>query len=1156
MSGFVHLHLHSEYSLLDGACRVSDIPKYAKDAGHDAVAITDHGAMYGAVAFYKACKKEGIKPIIGCEVYVAETSRHVHSRDGGGYYHLILLVKNEVGYKNLIYMVSKSFSEGFYVKPRIDMELLEEHSEGLIALSACIAGYVPQMILREDTDEAEKMALRMKSIFGADNYYLEIQNHGLPEEIKVNTALAAISEKTGIGLVATNDVHYLDRSHAEYQDVLMCIQTNETVDNAERPLRFATEEYYYKSTQEMEALFSSYQGAIENTVKIASMCSFDFDFSKLYLPRYICPEGFTAGEYLKTLSMRGFENKVKTGKIVFDERFTEKVYFDRIDLELGVIEKMGYSEYFLIVCDFVNYAKSKQISVGPGRGSGAASFIAYLIGITDIDPVRYELIFESFLNVDRVSMPDFDIDFADNRREEVIDYVKEKYGEDHVSQIITFGTLSARAVVRDVGRALGMPYGTVDRIAKLIPHELNVKLSDCLRKGELSERYSSDKDVKKLIDVSLALEGMPRHASTHAAGVVITDRPVYEYVPLASNGGNLLTQFDMDTVAELGLLKFDFLGIRYLTVIEEAERQIRRSEPSFDIENVPYDDEKTFSLICKGNTEGVFQLNSAGMRAKLIQMKPETFDDIIAAIALYRPGPMKAGAVDAYAENKHDRSKIKYVTDKLAPVLDPTYGCLVYQEQVTQIFRELASYSFSRADNVRRAVKKKKADVIENEREQFIEGAVRNGITREAAEKIFSDIEGFSSYAFNKSHATAYAVTAYRTAYLKAHYLKEYYSALISSEMSYQDKVNEYISELKKSGISVLPPDVNFSEASFGVENDSIRFGLLAILGVGRPLVNYIVNERRENGLYKSFDDFVTRCVSSDLNRRQYEMLAKSGALDSLGLNRNTLLALTDKVADYRSSVTSANSSQMDLFSLFDSSDNVGRAAKFNIPELPEMPEDQKLKFEKESLGIYISGSLINRYSAHISRLGAARIKDLLSAFSDDGSDYSEIHDGSRITVCGLINRITNKKTKKGDPMSFISIEDATGEIECICFSSVLGKYGHFLVTGNAVAVRGTVSVKDDDVSVIASAVIPLEENGDGTDAAGRTLYIKIDDIGSPLYESVHEKILCSKGETPVVFYSTKQKKYFKENGILADVSAPSIEELKALAGDEAVVLK
>ena len=1157
MSGFVHLHLHSEYSLLDAACRISDIPKFAKKAGHDAVAITDHGVMYGAVAFYKACKNEGVKPIIGCEVYVAETSRYVHNRDGGGYYHLILLVKNETGYRNLIYMVSKSFSDGFYVKPRIDMELLETHSEGLIALSACIAGYVPQTILRGDFDEAEKMVLKMKRIFGEENYYLEIQDHGLSEEKVVNKGLVSLSEKTGVGLAATNDVHYLDRSHAVYQDVLMCIQTNETVDNDDRPLRFATEEYYYKSTAEMEALFSGFAGAIENTEKIASMCSFDFDFSKLYLPRYVCPVGISAGDYLRSLAEQGFKDKVSSGKIVFDEKNTEKVYLDRIGYELSVIETMGYSEYFLIVYDFVHFAKSKRISVGPGRGSGAASFIAYLIGITDIDPVRYELIFESFLNVDRVSMPDFDIDFADKRREEVIDYVKAKYGEDHVSQIITFGTLSARAVVRDVGRALGMPYSTVDRIAKLIPRELNVKLSDCLRKGELSERYTSDSEIKKLIDTSLALEGMPRHASTHAAGVVITDRPVYEYVPLASNSGNMLTQFDMDTVAELGLLKFDFLGIRYLTVIEEAVRQIKLTEPSFDIENIPYDDPKTYSLICKGNTEGVFQLNSSGMRAKLIQIKPESFDDIIAAIALYRPGPLKAGAIDAYAVNKHDRSKITYSTGKLAPILDSTFGCLIYTEQITQIFRDLAGYSFSEADNVRRAIKKKKGDVIENERGRFIKGAVEQGVPQKVAEKIFADIEGFSEYAFNKSHATAYAVTAYRTAYLKAHYLKEYYSALISSEMSYQDKVNDYISELKKSGISVLPPDVNYSNISFSVDGDSIRFGLLAILNVGRPLVSFIINERLSNGRYRSLDDFIVRCASSDLNRRQYEMLVKSGALDSLGVNRNALLALTDKVADFRSSLSNSDSSQMDLFSMLDGDEDAAVHERFKIPDIPEMPEEQKLRFEKESLGLYISGNLINRYSEHISKLGAVNIKDLVSAFSNEDTDHLAIHDGSNIVVCGLVNRITNKKTKNGDPMSFVTVEDSSGETECICFASVLAKYGYLLTQGNAIAVSGRVSVKDDDVSVIAVSVTRLEENGE-TDktTAGKTLYIKIDYIGSELYDKIHDVIVKTGGDTPVVFYSSEKKKYFREVGIAADVSERSLSALIGIAGEDSVVLK
>jgi len=1152
MGAFVHLHLHSEYSLLDGACRVADIPKKAAAMGHDAVAITDHGAMYGAVAFYKACKKYGVKPIIGCEMYVAETSRLVKSRDGGGYYHLILLVKNEIGYRNLIYLVSKSFSDGFYIKPRIDMELLAEHSEGLIALSACIAGYVPKKILQGYYDDAKKMALRMKNIFGVDNYYLELQNHGMPEESRVNSSLVSLSKECGIGLVATNDVHYIEKSHAEYQDVLMCIQTNEVVTN-ERALAFSTDEYYYKSTEEMSALFSAYNGAIENTVKIASMCSFDFDFSKTYLPRYICPNGVQASDYLKKLTMDGLSKKVSGCRIVYDSSYSEKTYLNRIDTELSVIETMGYSEYFLIVWDFVNFAKSKNISVGPGRGSGAASLVAYLIGITDIDPVRYDLIFESFLNVDRVSMPDFDIDFADNRREEVIEYVKSKYGDDHVSQIITFGTMSARAVVRDVGRALGMQYSTVDRIAKMIPHAINITLTEALESTELSERYNSDPEVNKLINISLALEGMPRHASTHAAGVVITDRPVYEYVPLASNGGNMLTQFDMDTVAELGLLKFDFLGIRYLTVIAEAVSQIKKSDPSFEIESVPFDDPKTFKLICKGNTEGVFQLNSAGMRSKLVQMHPETFDDIIAAIALYRPGPMKAGAVDAYAENKHDRSKIKYVTEKLSPVLDSTYGCLVYQEQVTQIFRELAGYSFSKADNVRRAVKKKKADVIENEREQFINGALQNGITREAAEKIFSDIEGFSSYAFNKSHATAYAVTAYRTAYLKAHYLKEYYSALISSEISYQDKVNEYISELKKSGIKVLPPDINYSYKGFSVEKDAIRFGLLAISNVGRPLVEYIINEREFGGKYTSFDNFITRTEGSDLNRRQYEMLVKAGALDSLVKNRNAALSMTDRVVDYRAAKSARSDGQMDLMSMLDEKEIPSR---FTIPDIEEMSEAQRLKFEKESLGLYISGSIIDRYSKHLSTIKRTSSRSISGYFEDKDDESETVYDGQKVTVAGVISRISNKKTKRGDPMSFVTIDDGDGEVECIFFANLLSKAGYMLTVQSAVAVTGTVSVKDDDISLLANSVLTLIENGDFSDSAAKTIYVKIDDIGSSLYDRVRNAILSEKGTIPIVFYLSEKKKYIRENGLFGLATDNYIEYLNKIVGEGNVIIK
>lgn len=1164
MSDFVHLHLHSEYSLLDGACRISEIPKAAKAAGQKAVAVTDHGAMYGAVKFYKACIAEGVKPIIGCEVYLTPGSRFDKNRESGAGTHLVLLVKDKKGYENLIYMVSKAFTEGFYSKPRIDFELLENHSDGLIALSGCLAGLIPRAILSENIELAEEYALKFEKIFGKGNFYLEIQNHGLKEQLRVLEGIAKISEKTGIPMVATNDVHYIEKKDAASQAVLLCIQTNNVISDG-RPIGFETDEYYFKSGSEMSQLFSKYKNAVENSALIADKCNFDFDFSNTYLPHYVCPDGKSGSEYLRELAFCGLNKRFCDGLIRFDGKLGESDYKARTENELSVIDRMGYSEYFLIVRDFVNKAKSMGITVGPGRGSGAGSLVAFLIGITDIDSLYYDLSFESFLNVDRVSMPDFDIDFADNRREEVINYVKEKYGDDHVSQIITFGTMSARAVVRDVGRVYGMPYASVDKIAKMIPQEHNITLRAALEKKELRELYESESDVHTLIDTSMALEGMPRHASTHAAGVVITDKPVFNHVPLAVNSGNVLTQFDMDTVAELGLLKFDFLGIRYLTVIADAEKQIKEKNPDFSIEKIPYDDAKTYKLICKGNTEGVFQLNSAGMRSKLVQIKPESFDDIIAAIALYRPGPMKAGAIDAYAENKKDRSKIKYPTPELAKVLDSTYGCLVYQEQVAKIFRELGGYSFSKADNVRRAIKKKKSDVIESERVRFIEGAGKNGISEKAAETIYSDIKGFAQYAFNKSHATAYAVIAYRTAYLKANYLKEYYSALITSETSSQTKIYEYTAELKKNGISVLPPDVNYSSLGFKTENNAIRFGLLAILNVGRPLAEFIVEERKENGKFTSFDNFVRRCERSDLNSRQYEMLVKSGALDSLGIKRSALLAMSDKVNEHKASVNSGLKGQLDIMSLFD--DGELTVSEFRIPDIPELDLSKKLKYEKESIGLYLSDSLISRYSEHVSRLNCSKICDIKKAFSENADEtseaLSEFYDGKSLVIAGTVSARTNKNTKKGDPMCFVTLDDGSAEIEVVVFPSLYSDSGYMLIKDSAVAVWGTVSVKDDDVSVLAKKIVSLKENGANKTPDGSSLlkkesilYLKVDDVETPTYRNARILLERYPGNTEVVFYSNKRRKYYREEGLSCSPEKDLISSLGIFLGKDGVVLK
>ncbi len=867
---FVHLHVHSEYSLLDGACRIADIPKAVKALGQNAVALTDHGAMYGSVAFYNACKAEGIKPIIGCEAYVAPTTRFEKSKTkDDAYNHLILLCKNEVGYKNLIYMVSKGFTEGFYIRPRIDNELLASHSEGLVCLSGCIAGYIPRMIARGFYDKAKEYALWLNRVFGQGNFYLEIQDHGSEEEEEVMPEIIKLSQETGIPLAATNDAHYIAKRDADTQAVLLCVQTNSVITDG-RPIGFDTDEFYLKSEAEMRRIFGPNGDAIENTQKIADMCGYDFDFDKLYLPEFTPPDSKDPRDYLRELAYEGFEKRIKYGMLVFTEENTEEVYKTRMEYELSVIDGMGFNEYYLIVADYVGYAKTHGVTTGPGRGSGAGSLIAFLIGITDVDPVRYELMFERFLNPERKGMPDFDVDFADTERHKVIEYVTEKYGKDRVCQIITFGTLAARAAVRDVGRALGMSYGDVDSVAKLIPQKLGITIREALDSPDgkdLKERYDNEREVKTLIDTAMSVEGMPRNISTHAAGVIITGRPVYEYVPLAKSGDITVTQYDMDTSAKLGLVKFDFLGIRYLSIISDTENQIREYEPDFDITKVPLDDAATYEMLSKGLGEGVFQLESAGMRRMLVQLKPDKLEDIIAAIALYRPGPMDS--IPQFLENRADPSKINYITPLLKPILDVTNGVAVYQEQVMQIFRAVAGYTYGRADIVRRLMSKKKTEQMAKERDIFIHGddtggdasirgAVSNGLSEEDASKLFDQLAKFAEYAFNKSHAASYAFLTYRTAYLKCNYFAEYMSALLTSVLSNTTKTAEYISECSKRGVKVLPPDINESGMYYHVVRDenggNIRFGLLAIKNVGVNFVQSIITEREKKPFSSQYD--------------------------------------------------------------------------------------------------------------------------------------------------------------------------------------------------------------------------------------------------------------------------------------------------------------
>ena len=1106
MSGFVHLHLHSGYSLLDGACRINEIAEAAARDGQSAVALTDHGAMYGAVEFYRACKSVGVKPIIGCEVYVAPGSRFDRDHNSTKYRHLVLLVENETGYRNLCRMVSLSFTEGFYSKPRVDYELLSEYSGGLIALSACLGGAVPAAILDSDFDRAMKEAERLRSIFGPEGFYLELQDHGMPEQKKVNRALEEISGRTGIPLVATNDVHYIRRSDAGAQRVLMAIAMQSTADE----VGFGGEEHYFKSGEEMTRLFSSYRGAIENTAVIAERCNYDFDFSSTYLPRYIPDDGSEPSDFLRRLTMQGLESRLASGAIRLAPGREREDYIARAEQELDIIHQMGYDEYYLIVLDFVGYAKTHGIPTGPGRGSGAGSLVAFLVGITDIDSLAYGLLFERFLNPERVSMPDFDIDFSDERREEVIHYVERKYGGDRVCQIITFGTLSARAAVRDVGRVLGYAYKDVDAVAKLIPRSLGVTLETALETPTLRHLYDTDGEAKRLIDIAMLVEGLPRHTSTHAAGVVIAEKPVWTYLPLALSCGTLVTQYDMDTVAALGLLKFDFLGLRYLTVISDAEQAVREREPDFDIAAVPEDDAQTFALIGRGDTGGVFQLESAGMRRMLTSFRPSCISDIMAAIALYRPGPMES--IPRYLAVRGG-AEPDYLLPELEPILAPTCGCIVYQEQVMQICRAVAGYSFGRADIVRRAMSKKKHDVMERERSDFVDGAAGRGVPREKAEALFDELARFASYAFNKSHAAAYSLTSYRTAYLKAHYRAEYMAALLSSVRGNTDKLSEYMTECRRAGISILPPSVTEGDVRFRATDKGIRFALSAVKNIGEGFAQQIVQERRSRQ-FSSVYDFVSR-MSGSMNKRQLESLIRSGALDSFGVPRSALAAEYERMLDELSRRDSGGVEGQ--IGLFDAAEDIG-VKDYEFPELPELSLELRLAQEKESTGFYFSGHPLDRYRGDLIRRGAVTVSSLRSLFleGEGGSEKTEY------TVGGIITGVSEKKTKKGDMMAFVTLEDEALPIELIVFPRVYETARPFLTHGSPIAVKGRVQIGDEDeeqtVSLIASAVEPLSgskgrDADDGSEDAAPTVNSSPADNSPANKEQINSSQACASAE-------------------------------------------
>ena len=1066
---FTHLHVHTEFSLLDGACRIDRMFDHLKAMGQTACAITDHGVMYGCVAFFDAAKAAGIKPIIGCEVYVATRTRFdkVNRIDGNS--HLILLCKNETGYKNLIKMVSAGFLEGFYSKPRIDKDLLEQHHEGLICLSACLAGEVPKAILAGDYERAKNTALYYRDLFGEGNYYIELQDHGLEEDRVVLPQLIRLARETGIPMVATNDAHYITKEDSKMQSILLCIQTGKTIADADR-MEFQTDEFYLKSADEMYDLFSMVPEACENTNKIAEQCNFEFTFGETKLPYFRAPDGMENQAYFEKLCWEGLERRYP-GKVT-------DALLERLSYEINVVKKMGYTNYYLIVYDFINYAKSRDIPVGPGRGSGAGSLAAYCVGITDIDPIRYSLIFERFLNPERVSMPDFDVDFCYERRQEVIDYVNEKYGRDHVAQIVTFGTMAARAAVRDVGRVMGMAYQDVDKVAKLIPMELKMTLQKALEVSpDLKTMYEADPQVHELIDTSLKVEGMPRHASTHAAGVVITREPATEYVPLSTNDGLPVTQFNMVEIERLGLLKMDFLGLRTLTVIHDTETAVRRKVPDFRMANISYDDPETYAMLAKGETEGIFQLESTGMTQVLVSMRPRNLEDIIALISLYRPGPMDS--IPTYLRNRREPGKISYKTPQLAHILDVTNGCIVYQEQVMQIFRELAGFSFGQADNIRRAMSKKKHKVMEAEREHFVHGCtepgkecagcVKNGIPEDVANEIYDEMISFASYAFNKSHAACYAYVAFQTAYLKCHYPHEFMAALLTSVLDNTSKVIEYTTECQRLGIKVLQPDINVSRGGFTADGDCIRFGLNAVKSVGRNLIEAVVKERQDRP-YRGLYDFCRRMYGNELNRRALENLIKCGAFDTLEPSRRAMLECVEGIlksveTDMRQNLEG----QMDLFGMMSGESQEPAINDYKVPPMQEYPTGDLLKMEKEVSGLYLSGHPLDAYREQIAKISTCTIAQLQG---DDAKQF----DNQNVTILCTVVKNKVMTTKSNTLMAFTTIEDLTGTMELLVFPRVLAECRAALQENAVVVAHGRVSVKEEEAArLIVEGVQPIE---------------------------------------------------------------------------------
>ena len=1154
MSNFVHLHTHTEYSLLDGACRIPKLISRVKELGMDAIAITDHGNMYGVIDFYKEAKKQGIKPILGCEVYTAPRSRfEMEGRQDAEPGHLVLLAENDTGWHNIIKIVSAGFTEGFYYKPRVDLELIREHSEGVIALSACLAGDVARSIMEQNIEKAENYIKSYTEIFGKNNFFIELQDHGIPEQKQVNTHLISLAEKYGLGLVVTNDIHYVNRKDAGFHDILLCVQTNRKV-NDENRMKFYSDEFYVKSPEEMASLFPAIAEATENTVKIAERCNVEIEFGNFHLPKFEIPDGSGSFEYLKKLCVSGLKERYPDSYQSLSER---------LSYELDTINNMGYVDYFLIVWDFIRFAKENGIMVGPGRGSAAGSLVSYVLRITDVDPVKYSLIFERFLNPERVSMPDIDIDFCIERRQEVINYVIEKYGEKSVSQIITFGTMGAKQAIRDCARALDVPYADADKIAKLIPNELKMTIDKALSEGgELKQLYDEDETVQKVIDAAKEVEGMVRHCSVHAAGVVICEGDVTNFVPLSKNGDAVTTEFVKDTVEEMGLLKMDFLGLRNLTIIRDALAMIKQDTgEEINLADIDYNIEGVYQMLAAGNTDGVFQLESRGMRSFIRELKPKNLEDIIAGISLFRPGPMDQ--IPAYIKNKNNPEGITYKHPLLKPILDVTYGCMVYQEQVMEICRNLGGYSFGRADLVRRAMSKKKFDVMEQEAKNFVygitdengnvtlSGAIRNGVPEDVAISIFDEMIEFANYGFNKSHAACYAFIAYWTAYLKYKYPLHFMAALLSSVLSDSAKIYQYITDCERMEIKVLPPDINSSYDGFTVVDGNIRFGLGAIKNVGLNVVASIVEERK-NAPFADFTDFAERMQGRDLNKRTVESLIRAGAFDSLPHSRAQLLEAFERILDRLTNEKKGNAAgQLSLFG------DVLNEKPNDYKDIPELSMKEILSMEKEMLGLYVSGHPLESYADKVSKIPHITCGDISAAQAEDAD--AKVKDGERVTFIGILSGRKDKVTKTGSTMTFLNMEDTFGGIETVVFSTLFAKTKHILNENAPHVIRGRLDINEQEAKIIADDISLLEDTPIPSVAtpSNQKLYLKFALGKDFLLPQVKDILAKHKGNVPVyIFIEETRKTFVADADLSVSATGSCLAELKDFLGEECVVLK